>query len=211
MKIQALHEFHDEQFSQNWSNRFIPTPERVSLFQLILDNIEKEFTEVLELGIGPGYLAEHILRRRNNIIYEGLDFSKAMLDIASKRLERIESKKIYTQVDLTVTEWGKYIKTKPKAIISTWALHDLLSKENIFNVYKAAYEILPKGGKLINGDFIKPEKSQIEYEAGRIKPSEHLDLLEQAGFQKAECIKMFEEDLENPTTANNYACFLAVK
>jgi len=211
MKIQALHEFHDEQFSQNWSDRFIPTPDRVSLFQLILDNIEKENTEVLELGIGPGYLAEHILTKRDNIIYEGLDFSRPMLDIASKRLAGIRTEKIFTQADLTASSWRNDVRTKPKTIISTWALHDLLSKENIFNVYKSAYAILPQGGKLINGDFIKPEKSEIEYEAGRIKPSEHLDLLRQAGFQKAECIKMFEEDVENPTTANNYACFMAVK
>lgn len=40
------------------------------------------------------------------------------------------------------------------------------------DVYKSAFDILPKNGKLINGDFIKPEMSIFEYERGRIKPSE---------------------------------------
>ena len=70
---------------------------------------------------------------------------------------------------------------------------------------------LPQEGILLNGDFIKPEASTFEYEAGRIKPSEHIDLLQLAGFQSVECIKEFEKDVDNPTTANNYSCFFAKK
>ncbi|MEM7372401.1 MAG: class I SAM-dependent methyltransferase [Bacteroidota bacterium] len=214
MKIEALHEFHNEQFAEEWSNKFSPTKDRINLFQLILDNIDihKEQTkQVLELGIGPGYLAEYILKRRNDIVYEGLDFSRPMLNIASKRLESNKNEKRYTQVDLTDSSWKNRIKTNPGTIISTWALHDLLSKENIFNVYRVAYEVLPNQGKLINGDFIKPEESKIEYEKGRIKPSEHIELLFKAGFADAQCIRKFEENVENPTTSNNYACFIAIK
>lgn len=214
MKIEALHEFHDKQFAEDWANRFIPTKERVSLFELILRNIEKglgESLQILELGIGPGYLAEYILRQEKHVIYEGLDFSEPMLGIAAKRLEAFANQKIFTKVDLTSTNWSDKIKSKPQNIVSTWALHDLLSSENIFEVYKMAFEILPKGGKLINGDFIKPEKSKFVYEAGRIKPSEHLEFLKLAGFQNYVCLKIFESNIENPTTSNNYACFVAVK
>jgi len=214
MKIEALHEFHNEQFAEEWSNKFVPTKDRISLFELILDNIENkenESIEILELGIGPGYLAEYILKRRKNIVYEGLDFSKSMLEIASKRLESFTNVKIFTQANLTELSWKDEIKTSPKAIISTWALHDLLSKKIIFEVYKLAYEILPKDGKLINGDFIKPEESNFEYEKGRIKPSEHIKLLKKSGFENIKCLKMFEENINKPTTSNNYACFMAIK
>jgi len=64
---------------------------------------------------------------------------------------------------------------------------------------------------LLNGDFIKPEESKFEYEGGRIKPSEHLDLLERSGFSKVECIAEFEKSVEEPTTSNNYICFKAIK
>ena len=49
------------------------------------------------------------------------------------------------------------------------------------------------------------------YEGGRIKPSEHLDLLQKAGFTQVDCLKKFEISIDEPTTANNYACFKAVK
>ena len=85
----------------------------------------------------------------------------------------------------------------------------LLNKPNISTVYKLAYKLLPQNGRLINGDFIKPENSIFEYEKGRIKPSEHIELLNQCGFKKVECLKIFEVNEDNPTTSNNYACFVA--
>ena len=35
--------------------------------------------------------------------------------------------------------------------------------------------------------------------------------LQEAGFQEVECLEEFEKSVENPTTANNYACFRAKK
>lgn len=214
MKIEALHNFHEKKFSEEWSNKFKPTVERSSLFNLILKTIDvKDDRElrILELGIGPGYLAEYILSKCENIVYEGLDFSEAMLEIAQNRLKTKKDNLIFTKANLTTESWQNKIKTEPENIISTWALHDLLSKQNIFNVYKTAYEILPPEGKLINGDFIKPEHSAIEYEKGRIKPSEHVDLLKTCGYKEVECLQIFEHNVEKPTTSNNYACFVGIK
>ena len=212
MKIEALHEFHDMEFSQGWAERFIPTPDRLALFETILQRIREiggENCHVLELGIGPGYLADYILSRLPNISYEGLDFSNAMLNIASKRLEKYGNRVVYTQADLTNTSWTERISQAPKAVVSTWALHDLFSSKNIEFVYRKTKSILQPNGVLLNGDFIKPEDSTFEYEGGRIKPSVHLNLLDEVGFHSAVCLKEFEKNVLNPTTANNYACFEA--
>ena len=211
MKIEALHEFHDMDFSQGWADRFTPTPDRLALFETILQQIREiggEDCHVLELGIGPGYLADYLLSRLPNITYEGLDFSKAMLKIAADRLTKFKDRVSYTQADLT-KGWQKRISKAPKVVVSTWALHDLFSQENIASVYQRTKEALQPDGLFLNGDFIKPETSTFEYEGGRIKPSVHLDLLESVGFQSAVCLKEFEKDVLNPTTANNYACFEA--
>jgi len=61
------------------------------------------------------------------------------------------------------------------------------------------------------GDFIKPENSPFEYEGGRIKPSTHLALLKKAGFDTVSIIIELEKNVMEPTTANNYSCFKAVK
>lgn len=214
MKIEKLHEFHDPEFSQGWSDRFKPSPSRLELFDTILAEVQKITSlpiKVLELGIGPGYLAEYILGKNSSIQYEGLDYAAPMLEIAAKRNEVHKDKLIFTQTDLTTTNWGDQVKNQPDVIISTWALHDLFSQDNIFNVYQVAYNILPKGGVLLNGDFIKPETSTFEYEGGRIKPSVHLALLKKAGFRSVSIIKELEKNVMEPTTANNYSCFKAVK
>lgn len=41
---------------------------------------------VLELGSGPGFLAEHLLRGQAAVDYVALDFSKAMQELAARRL-----------------------------------------------------------------------------------------------------------------------------
>ena len=57
--IGAEHEFHDKEFAVDWAERFTPTPERLDLFNIILSELQSRIPEdgnVVELGIGPGYL-----------------------------------------------------------------------------------------------------------------------------------------------------------
>ena len=214
MKIEALHDFHDLRFSKGWADKFTPTKDRMDLFETMKSYIQKEYhssAHILELGIGPGFLANYLLEKLPAITYEGLDYSEAMIDIASKRNKEYQDRIEYKKSDLTSLTWSKDVKIRPDVIVSTWALHDLFTKENIANVYKQSFEILSKGGMLLNGDFIKPEESKIGYEGGRIKPSEHILILKDAGFSFVECVKLFEIDVENPTTANNYACLKGTK
>ncbi len=96
-------------------------------------------------------------------------------------------------------------------MISTWALHDLGSQQAVADVYKRCYETLPPGGVLVNGDFIKPDGTTFEYEPGRIPISRHLDLLKDAGFSDPQCLTHLEPNIENPTSAQNYACLVAIR
>ena len=214
IKIEAIHQFHEVGFSKDWAEKFTPTLERVELFETILRRISELIApsfHILELGIGPGYLAEFLLSKLPEASYEGLDFSEPMLQIAKKRLKKYHQKVHYTQADLTSNVWNRKLKQQPNIIVSTWALHDLLQESNIFSVYQMVNRILPANGLFLNGDFIKPEKSTVEYEGGRLKPSIHFDMLKRAGFRKTVCIGEFEVNVENPTTANNYSCFEAIK
>ena len=214
IKIEALHQFHDEAFAENWSTKFTPSIERTALFNTIYKKIKgKKYARlhILELGIGPGYLADFLLQRLHGCSYEGVDFSLPMLDIARRRLLRFLDRVSLVKANLTKANWAQSLTKKPTAVVSTWALHDLMRKERIASVYRRVYEVLAAGGILLNGDFVKPESSTFPYEGGRIKPSEHLELLSDACFTNPEFLGMYEENLDNPTTANNYACFLAIK
>lgn len=212
--VGADHEFHNEEFAQGWAQRFVPTPERLALFNLILSELKALIPEkgcVVELGIGPGYLAKHLLSAMPALEYHGIDFSRAMLDIAGNRLSKYSDRITYTQVDLVQDDWENMVDKPINAIVSTWALHDLGSQNNVNTVYAKSSIALGSQGILLNGDFIKPNGTTHEFEAGRFEIARHLELLRNVGFENAECLGKFEEETESPTPAQNYACFKAEK
>ena len=212
--VGAKHEFHNVTFVRGWADRFLPTAPRLQLFDLILDQIRQPSMSnphVLELGIGPGYMARHILQRHQTITYEGLDFSEVFLEIARETVGGMLPRVTLTKADLMDQSWPKKLSKKPGAVISTWALHDLGGQQAVADVYARCYETLPVGGALVNGDFIKPDGTSWEYEPGRFEISRHLDLLRNAGFSDPKSLVHLEPNLKDPTPAQNYACLLAVK
>jgi SAM-dependent methyltransferase len=212
--VGAQHEFHDAAFVQGWADRFVPTPPRIALFDLILEHVSASglpSAHVVELGLGPGYMARHLLERNPTISYEGLDFSEVFFDVARKTIGSYMPRTKLTKADLMDQAWPRSLSQQPGAIISTWALHDLGGQEAVANVYARCYEVLPKGGILINGDFIKPDGTSWMYEPGRFEVDRHLDLLRLAGFQNPKSLALFEHNLDSPTAAQNYACLIATR
>src|SRR5581483_2662742 len=143
--VGAEHEFHDAAFVQGWADRWAPSPSRLALFDLILEHITAAGTpngHVLELGLGPGYMARHILERNAKFSYEGLDFSSVFFEVAKKTIGASMSRVTLTKADLMDQQWPKALSRQPGAIISTWALHDLGSQKAVADVYARAYEAL---------------------------------------------------------------------
>ena len=211
--IGARHEFHDKEFVTGWADRFVPTPERLQLFNVILSELISHIPAdgcIIELGIGPGYLADHLLHRMPDIKYYGVDFSTPMLDIARRRLSQYSKRVKYVQADLVKDVWWVEIPIPVNAIVSTWTLHDLGSQENVKTVYRSCSQKLINNGLLLNGDFIKPDEAMHEYEAGRFEIARHIEMLRQVGFKNADCLLMLEKEIQSPTAAQNYACFKAV-
>lgn len=211
--VGAQHEFHDPQYAHDWADRFIPTPERLQLFDTIIHRLIEgplPVRHIVELGIGPGYLAERLLERMPDITYEGVDFSRPMLDLAASRLTPHAARVRFTQADLVNDDWGAKTSHPVGAIVSTWALHDLGSEANTRRVYHACRALLSSGGMLLNGDFVKPDGTRHEYEAGRFPVSRHLDILHDAGFRDVQCLAYLEHEIDHPTSAQNYACLQAV-
>jgi SAM-dependent methyltransferase len=211
--IGTEHEFHDSCYAQDWAARFDPTPERLQLFDLIISQLQSRSLparHILELGIGPGYLASRLLEAIPNVTYEGIDFSRPMLDLAAVRLRNFGDRVRFTQAHLVEDSWERSMSQPVGAILSTWALHDLGSEASTSAVYRKCKFVLPLQGILLNGDFIKPEGATFEYEPGRFPAKRHIEILSDLEFYEVECLGVFELELENPTPAQNYACFKAV-
>ena len=212
--VGAQHEFHDAAFVQGWADRFVPTPPRIALFDLILERVSAPGlpnAHVLELGLGPGYMARHILERNRGLSYEGLDFSEEFFDVARKTIGSYMPRVKLTKADLMDQAWPHSLARQPGAVVATWALHDLGGQQAVGDVYARCFEVLPEGGVLLNGDFIKPDGTSWTYEPGRFEVGRHLELLGQAGVKEPASLAMFEHNLDHPTAAQNYACLIAVK
>ena len=211
--IGAEHEFHDPAFVAGWANRFAPTPARIGLFNVILQQLQSLVSDdalVVELGTGPGYLADHLLQAMPALRYIGVDFSAPMLEIARTRLAAYAARVTYVQTDLIHDAWWTQLPPAVDAVVSTWALHDLGRPEHVEQVYKNSARVLGNGGLLLNGDFIKPDAAIFEYEAGRFEIDRHLAMLRRSGFSDVECLSIFETEIEAPTAAQNYACLKGV-
>ena len=85
--VGAQHEFHDDEFVRDWASRFAPTEPRLKLFDMILaevNSLRKANAHVVELGIGPGYMARYNLERNAKISFEAVDFSDVFMNVARK-------------------------------------------------------------------------------------------------------------------------------
>ena len=210
--VGAEHAFHDEDFVHGWAERFRPTGPRIALFELILGQLAETLPpngHLVELGLGPGYLAEHLLQRLPGIVYTGVDFSEPMLAIAQDRLAAYRERLRPLRADLLDPRWTGLLQYPVHAIVTTWSLHDLGGERQTAAVYAACAAALPPGGLFLNGDFIRPAGTRHDYEPGRFGTDRHLDLLQAAGFDECACLALFEQELEAPTAAQNYACLRA--
>jgi SAM-dependent methyltransferase len=210
--VGAEHAFHDEDFVHGWAERFRPTAPRTALFELILGELSDALPpggHVVELGLGPGYLAEYLLERLPGVGYTGVDFSAPMLAMAQGRLAGHRERLRPLRADLIEAGWTSRLQRPVHAVVTTWSLHDLGGEAQTAAVYAACAEALLPGGLFLNGDFIRPAGTRHDYEPGRFGIDRHLELLEEAGFGEGACLALFEEELEAPTAAQNYACLRA--
>jgi ubiquinone/menaquinone biosynthesis C-methylase UbiE len=144
--VGAQHAFHDAAFVRGWADRFVPTAARLKLFDLILDQIRQPTipnSHVVELGIGPGYMARHILDRNAVISYEGLDFSERFFEVAKETIGERMHRVTLTKADLMDQSWPKRLTRTPGAIISTWALHDQVDNRPLLMFMRAVLQRFP--------------------------------------------------------------------
>ncbi len=211
--VARKHDFQDPEYARDWSNQFVPSPSRLILFDAIIDRLCEQVlprSHIVELGIGPGFLAERLLSRLPDVTYEGVDFSGPMLQLAAERLSPYVARLILTRADLTSSDWTARLTHPIGAFVSTWTLHDLGGQIQTAKVYRDCHRHLATDGILLNGDFVKPSGARLEFEEGRFTVDRHLDLLKAAGFHDPRCILFLEHEINNPSTSQNCVCLEAL-
>ena len=102
-------DFHDPEDAKAWIEETArKRPWRPEFFNVYVETLNKKFHHpfsILELGAGPGLLAEQILRRCALRSFVLLDFSAAMLSIASHRLQPFCERTRFVQRDFRSSSW----------------------------------------------------------------------------------------------------------
>lgn len=103
-------------------------------------------SSVLELGSGPGFLAEALLL---HVVAAGsytlLDFSDAMHDLARGRLAHHASRCVYVTADFSKPAWSSGLGPFD-AIVTVQAVHELRHKRHAPTLHQAVRALLKRGG-----------------------------------------------------------------
>jgi SAM-dependent methyltransferase len=143
---------------------------------------------VLELGSGPGFLAEYILSRCPGLErYKLLDFSQPMLDISRKRLELFSARVSYLQVDFKRRGWTGEVGALYDSLVTIQAVHELRHKRHAVTFYKECRGLLKHDGLLLVCDRL-PQNDSERDRALFMTEDEQLTALRQAGFGNAEVL-----------------------
>ncbi len=102
-------------------------------------------SRVLELGSGPGFLAQHLLRAHAAINYVALDFSPAMHELAGQRLGAMASRVQFVHRSFRDARWSEGLG-RFEFVVAHQAVHELRHKRYAASLHAQVKQLLLPGG-----------------------------------------------------------------
>ena len=168
-----------------WANTaMIKRPWRTEFFDaflLAINNPNRGATSrILELGSGPAYLAEHVLKALPEVSYVALDFSSAMHDLARQRLGALANRVEFVERSFKGDGWtaglGQF-----DWVITNQAVHELRHKGYAPELHRQVRDCLKEGGAYLVCDHYAGEGGMANDQL-YMSVDEQRQALEAAGF-----------------------------
>ena len=141
-----------------------------------------EHLRILELGPGPGLLAEVILDKCNVDAYTLFDFSQPMLDMCRARVgDHIAIR--FVLGDFTRSDWSSFVEPPFDVVVTMQAVHEVRHKRHVTALYRHVVELLGPGGTLVVCDHTPPDES-ARMNALHATLAEQHEALRVAGFEE---------------------------
>jgi SAM-dependent methyltransferase len=118
---------------------------RQAIAELLRD--EQPCRRILELGPGPGLLAEAILDAIHVESYVLFDFSEPMLELCRQRLSRRPGVS-FVLGDFTGSRWTDAVAPPFDAVVAMQAVHEVRHKRHVPRLYRHVLGLLRPGGLL---------------------------------------------------------------
>ncbi len=113
--------------------------------------------QVLDLGCGTGTLAQRILEIFPRAHVTCLDFSEQMIEMAQAKLAS------FNRANYVVQDFREYALTEPyHAVVSSLALHHLVTDEEKQAFYQKIYQGLNPGGCFYNADVVLAASKHLQ-------------------------------------------------
>lgn len=129
---------------------------RSAIAELLRD--ERLCGRILELGPGPGLLAEAILESCDVETYALVDFSEPMLEMCKRRLAR-HSAVSFALGDFKDSRWTEAVAPPFDAVVAMQAVHEIRHKRHVPKLYRQVFDLLRPGGMLVVCDHAPPDNS----------------------------------------------------
>jgi SAM-dependent methyltransferase len=136
---------------------------------------------VLELGSGPGFLANRVIAAVADIEYTLLDFSSAMHQLARRRLGELSRRAHFVTADLKSGDWSDHIG-RFDYVVTMQAVHELRHKAYAPALHGQVRSILAPQGRYLVCDHYCGDGGMSDGEL-YMTVEEQRAALESAGFR----------------------------
>ena len=176
--------------ARDWvDSAMLKRPWREEFFHRIaqeLAGLDGSGCTVLELGSGPGFLAQRILEALSSVDYIALDFSASMHALAKERLGDQARRVQFVEADFRLSNWKAGLP-KCHAIVTMQAVHESRHKRCAGSLYESIRELLHRDGIFLMCDHLVGDGGMTNTEL-YMTPEEHVLSLEAAGFVRVELL-----------------------
>lgn len=186
-------DFHDQAVAAQWAETAARRrPWRPMIFDHFATATLRSSVatpRVLELGSGPGVLAEHVLDRCPSVArYTLLDFSEAMLSLSRGRLKRHRARTEFVRADFKSESWPADAGGPFDFVFSMQAVHELRHKRHAPRLYAQARSLLAPAAELMVCDHLPDSAPTQQHRVLYMTVGEYLAVLANAGFRDAEVV-----------------------
>jgi len=179
----------DPRDAQEWERTAQARPGRAEIFHAFARELGALGTRnltVLELGSGPGFLADYLLGALPGIRLTLLDFSAPMHHLARARLGQRAGD--VTHLERNFKEPGWSLGMGPfDAVITNQAVHELRHKRHAARLHTAVENLLRIGSPYLVSDHFFGEGG-LGNDQLYMTVAEHRDALLHAGFSQVELV-----------------------
>lgn len=158
-------------------------PLRERFFQQFITElraVNRARVRVLELGSGPGFLAQRILETLPAVDYTMLDFSKAMHELARERLGPLMRQVRAILADFKHDGWDENIG-EFDAVVTNQAVHELRHKKHALSLHRTVRSLVGTRGPYLVCDLYAGRYGMTD-DILFMTVEEQRDCLKAAGF-----------------------------